>query len=258
MSESPLLKVRNIETFYGPVMAVRGISLNVHKGQIISILGGNGAGKTTILKTICGALEPQKGSIVFSGHDITAWQPDKVAKQGMGHVPEGRELFPLLTVKENLEMGAYNRKVKKDIETDLEMVFHYFPDLKNKINLQALLLSGGQQQMLAMGRSLMMQPKILLLDEPSLGLSPLLVNEIFDIISRLNSEQGVTILLVEQNANMALKVSHAGYVIEVGRVVFDGDRDALLNNPDIQEFYLGKKQAIGREKRRWKQRKTWR
>ena len=155
-------------------------------------------------------------------------------------------------------MGAYNRKEKNDIDADLEMVFHYFPDLKNKINLQAVLLSGGQQQMLAMGRALMMRPEILLLDEPSLGLSPLMVSEIFDIIYRLNTEQGVTMLLVEQNAHMALKVSHAGYVIEVGRIVFDGDRDALLNNPDIQEFYLGKKQAIGREKRRWKIRKTWR
>ena len=155
-------------------------------------------------------------------------------------------------------MGAFNRKEKNDIDTDLEMVFHYFSDLKNKINLQAVLLSWGQQQMLAMGRALMMRPEILLLDEPSLGLSPLLVSEIFDIINRLNSEQGVTMLLVEQNAHMALKVSHSGYVIEVGRIVFDGDRAALLNNPDIQEFYLGKKQAIGREKRRWKLRKTWR
>ncbi len=258
MSDSSLLKVRNIETFYGPVMAIRGISLDVHKGQIVSILGGNGAGKTTILKTICGALEPQKGTVIFSGQDITAWQPDKTANQGMGHVPEGREVFPFLTVKENLEMGAFSRKRKKEIDADLDMVFHYFPDLKSKINLQAVILSGGQQQMLAMGRALMMRPEILLLDEPSLGLSPLLVSEIFDIICRLNSEQGVTMLLVEQNAHMALKVSHSGYVIEVGRIVFDGDRDALLNNPDIQEFYLGKKQTIGREKRRWKQRKTWR
>ena len=154
MSKSPLLQVRNIETFYGPVMAIRGISLDVYEGQIVSILGGNGAGKTTILKTICGALEPQKGSVVFSGQDITAWQPDKTARQGMGHVPEGREVFPFLSVKENLEMGAYNRKGKNEIDADLEMVFHYFPDLKNKINLQAVLLSGGQQQMLAMGRAL--------------------------------------------------------------------------------------------------------
>ena len=258
MNQEAILKVRNLETFYGPVMAVRGISLDVYPGQIVSVLGGNGAGKTTVLKTICGALEPQKGSVVFAGEDITAWQPDRVARAGMGHVPEGREVFPFLTIKDNLMMGAYCRKDKLKVNADLELVFHYFPDLKNKQDLQAVYLSGGQQQMLAIGRTLMMRPKLMLLDEPSLGLSPLLVKEIFDIIVRLNEEQGMTVLLVEQNANMALNVAHAGYVIEVGRVVFDGDRETLLNSADIQEFYLGKKQQNLRGKRRWKQRKTWR
>lgn len=258
MSQEIVLSIRNIETFYGPVMAIRGISLDVHKGELVTILGGNGAGKTTILKTISGALEPRKGNITFQGQDITGWHPDQVAKAGMGHVPEGRELFPLLSVRENLEMGAFSRRDRGEINASLDLVYSYFPDLKSKTKVQAAYLSGGQQQMLSIGRSLMMKPRLMLLDEPSLGLSPLLVSEIFDILSRLNQEQRTAILLVEQNAHMALKVANSGYVIEVGRVVFEGDRKKLLDSTDIQEFYLGRKSESERGKRRWKQRKTWR
>jgi branched-chain amino acid transport system ATP-binding protein len=258
MTDQPVLSMRNVETFYGPVMAIRGISLDVNKGELVTVLGGNGAGKTTILKTISGALEPRKGSIRFDGKDISGWFPDAVAKVGLGHVPEGREVFPLLSVRENLDMGAFSRRDRGAISADLDMVFDYFPDLKKKSKAQAAYLSGGQQQMLAIGRALMMRPSLLLLDEPSLGLSPLLVSEIFEIIARLNREQGVTMLLVEQNAHMALKIATGGYVIEVGRVVFEGDRDKLLGSTDIQEFYLGKKSESERGKRRWKQRKTWR
>ena len=258
MSQEIVLSIRNIETFYGPVMAIRGISLDVHEGELVTILGGNGAGKTTILKTISGALEPRKGNIAFEGQDITGWHPDQVAKAGMGHVPEGRELFPLLSVRENLEMGAFSRRDRGEINASLDLVYSYFPDLKSKTKVQAAYLSGGQQQMLSIGRSLMMRPRLMLLDEPSLGLSPLLVSEIFDILGRLNQEQRTAILLVEQNAHMALKVATSGYVIEVGRVVFEGDRKKLLDSTDIQEFYLGRKSESERGKRRWKQRKTWR
>jgi branched-chain amino acid transport system ATP-binding protein len=258
MSTAPILSVRNMETFYGPVMAVRGISLDVAEGALVTVLGGNGAGKTTILKTICGALEPRKGSIRFAGEDITGRLPDRIARLRMGHVPEGREVFPLLSVRENLEVGAFARRDRSAISDDLERVFEYFPDLKAKVGEQAAYLSGGQQQMLAIGRALMMRPKLMLLDEPSLGLSPILVSEIFEILARLNADEGVTMLLVEQNANVALKIASAGYVIEVGRVVFEGDRETLLASEDIQEFYLGRKRESERGKRRWKQRKTWR
>lgn len=256
MSDQPVLSLRNVETFYGPVMAVRGISLDVRQGDLVTVLGGNGAGKTTILKTISGALAPRKGTVTFQGEDITGWFPDRVARAGIGHVPEGREIFPLLSVRENLEMGGFIRGARK--ARDIDLVLAYFPDLKAKLKDQAAYLSGGQQQMLAIGRALMMEPQVMLLDEPSLGLSPLLVSEIFDILARLNRDEGVTMLLVEQNAHMALKVASGGYVIEVGRVVFEGDRETLLDSTDIQEFYLGRKKESERGKRRWKQRKTWR
>ncbi|MEL0072056.1 MAG: ABC transporter ATP-binding protein [Rhodobiaceae bacterium] len=253
-----MLSIRNLETFYGPVMAIRGVSLDVMQGQIVAILGSNGAGKTTVLKTISGAMEPQKGSIVYNGQDITGHEPDRVARAGIGHVPEGREVFPFLSVQENLEMGAFSRRDRTAIAEDLEMVFDYFPDLRKSAKNEAAYLSGGQQQMLAIGRALMMRPHMMLLDEPSLGLSPKLVGEIFDIIRRLNSEQQMTILLVEQNAHMALQLADFGYVLEVGRVVMEGDRQRLLDSRDIQEFYLGRKEESARGKRRWKQRKTWR
>ncbi len=259
MSEAtPILSVRNLETYYGPITAIRGVSFDVKPGQIVTILGANGAGKTTVLKTVSGAMEPQKGSVSFNGRPITGREPDWVARQGIAHVPEGREIFPFMTVKGNLMMGAYARSDRAAIESDLEMVYSYFPILNERQNSQAGFLSGGQQQMLAIGRALMARPKVMLLDEPSLGLSPLLVKEIFGIIKRLNKEQGVTMLLVEQNANMALKAADYGYVLEVGRIVLEGECTRLIENEDVREFYLGHKEQSVRGKKRWKRTKRWR
>jgi branched-chain amino acid transport system ATP-binding protein len=252
-----LLELRNIETYYGPVMAIKGISLEVRKGQIVSLLGANGAGKTTVLKTISGAMDPQKGSVILEGREIQSRDPDIVARMGVAHVPEGREVFPFLSVAENLQVGAFSRKDNK-VRDDLELVYDYFPVLKDKQKLQAGYLSGGQQQMLAIGRALMLKPSIMLLDEPSLGLSPLLVAEIAEIIQRLNGEQGVTVLLVEQNAKMALDIGNYGYVMELGRIVMEDTTARLKAATDIQEFYLGMKDQGVRGRRRWKQRKTWR
>lgn len=255
---APLLELRNIETFYGPIMAIRGVSLRVHQGEIVTVLGANGAGKTTLLKTATGALDSSKGQVLFDGNEIQNRDPDWIARQGIAHVPEGREVFPLLSVAENLAMGAYNRRDKQAIAADIETVYGYFPVLRGLRNQMAGYLSGGQQQMLAIGRGYLAKPRLLLLDEPSLGLSPTLVEEIFDIITRLNREQGLTILLVEQNANAALRVSQRGYVMEVGGIVMDGASDMLLQSDDIKEFYLGKKEQGIRGRRRWKKRKTWR
>jgi len=252
-----LLELRNIETYYGPVMAIKGISLEVRKGQIVSLLGANGAGKTTVLKTISGAMDPQKGSVILEGREIQSRDPDFVARMGVAHVPEGREVFPFLSVAENLQVGAFSRKDPR-IQDDLDLVYGYFPTLKEKQKLQAGYLSGGQQQMLAIGRALMLKPSIMLLDEPSLGLSPLLVAEIAEIIQRLNREQGVTVLLVEQNAKMALDIGDYGYVMELGRIVMEDTTARLKAATDIQEFYLGMKDQGVRGRRRWKQRKTWR
>ena len=254
---SNLLQIRNIETYYGPIMAIRGVSMDVPKGSIVSLLGGNGAGKTTVLKTISGAMDPQKGTISYAGEEIQARDPDWIARKGIAHVPEGREVFPFLNVDENLRMGAFSRR-DGEIHQDLDMVYDYFPVLGDLIKSQAVNLSGGQQQMLAIGRALMLRPKLMLLDEPSLGLSPRLVQEISDIIVRLNTEQGVTVLLVEQNAKMALSVGHFGYVMEVGRIVMEDSCERLSEATDIQEFYLGMKDQGIRGRRRWKQRKTWR
>ena len=255
---TPLLQMLNIETYYGPIMAIRGVSLDVNEGEIVAVLGANGAGKTTLLKTATGALNSNKGQVLLDGEEIQCRDPDWVARKGIAHVPEGREVFPLLTVAENLAMGAYNRTDKDAIAADLVTVYDYFPALKDLKDRMAAYLSGGQQQMLAIGRGFMARPRLLLLDEPSLGLSPALVQEIFGIITRLNSEQGLTILLVEQNANVALKVSNRGYVMEVGGMVMDGPSDKLLESEDIKEFYLGKKEEGVRGRRRWKKRKTWR
>ncbi len=254
---SDLLELRNIETYYGPIMAIRGVSLTVEDGQIVSILGANGAGKTTVLKTISGAMDPQKGSVTYAGGDITARDPDRVARLGIGHVPEGREVFPFLTVEENLRMGAFSRH-DDGVKPDLDVVYGYFPALADLRRVPAGYLSGGQQQMLAIGRALMLSPKLMLLDEPSLGLSPRLVHEIAEIIVRLNTERGVTILLVEQNAKMALDIGHYGYVMELGRIVMEDTCERLKNATDIQEFYLGMKDQGVRGRRRWKVRKTWR
>ncbi|PCI05847.1 MAG: ABC transporter ATP-binding protein [Hyphomicrobiales bacterium] len=255
--KSPVLETRNLEAFYGAVMALRGVSIEVPEGKIVTILGANGAGKTTLLKTISGVLDPEKGQILLNGEEIQGMEPDAIVRRGIAQVPEGREVFPFLNVEENLRMGAYTRS-DNEVESDLEMVYSYFPMLKERINQVAGFLSGGQQQMLAIGRGLMARPKILLLDEPSLGLSPLLVQEIFTIIKRLNTEQGVTMMLVEQNANVALKAAHYGYVMEIGRIVMAGECNVLLASEDIQEFYLGVRGESQRAQKRWKRKKTWR
>ena len=253
-----LLELRNIETYYGPIMAIRGVSMRVDEGEVVAVLGANGAGKTTLLKTATGALDSRKGQVLLDGKQIQCRDPDWIARQGVAHVPEGREVFPFLTVDENLAMGAYNRRDEEGVAKDTETVFEYFPILRNLRTKMAGYLSGGQQQMLAIARGFLARPRLLLLDEPSLGLSPALVGEIFVIIERLNKEQGLTILLVEQNANVALKASSRGYVMEVGGMVMDGTSDSLLESDDIKEFYLGKKEEGIRGRRRWKKRKTWR
>ncbi|MGV6806189.1 MAG: ABC transporter ATP-binding protein [Ruegeria sp.] len=255
---APILSIRNIESFYGPIMAIRGVSLDVHPGQIVSILGANGAGKTTLMKTVSGVMDPEKGTITFDSEEIQGLEPHKIVQKGIVHVPEGREVFPLLTVNENLSLGAYTLHDKAQIERDRELVFSYFPVLKERRNQEAGTLSGGQQQMLAIGRGLMANPRIMLLDEPSLGLSPLLVQEIFGILRRLNDEQNMTMMLVEQNANAALELADHGYVMEVGRIVMDGPADVLMRSEDIQNFYLGVQEEGARENRRWKRKKTWR
>ena len=253
-----LLTVSNIETFYGPIMAIRGVSFSVTTGSIVTILGANGAGKTTILKTVSGVMDPQKGSVVFDGREIQRKDPDKVVRLGLSHVPEGREVFPFLSVRENLRMGAYTRTDADAAARDLEIVFGYFPVLKERAEQRAGQLSGGEQQMLSISRALMARPKMMLLDEPSLGLSPKLVKEIYEIILRINREQGVTVLLVEQNANMALNTADYGYVLEVGRIVMADTCARLLEKEDIKEFYLGMKESGVRGTRRWKRKKTWR
>jgi branched-chain amino acid transport system ATP-binding protein len=253
-----ILELANVEASYGPVQALRGVSLRVERGRIATVLGANGAGKSTILKTISGIIDPQKGQIRFEGEDIGGRDPDWIVRRGIGHVPEGREVFPLLTVEENLRMGAYTRRDRDGVARDLQMVFGYFPILAERRQQEAGLLSGGQQQMLAIGRALLSRPKLMLMDEPSLGLSPLLTQEIFRIITRINREQGTTILLVEQNANMALEVAQFGYVLEVGRIVMEDTCERLAAKEDVQEFYLGMKAQGVRGQRRWKKKKHWR
>jgi len=233
-----ILKLSNIESYYGPIMAIRGISLEVPRGKIVTLLGANGAGKTTVLKTISGILDPQKGTIEFLGKPIQRMEADKIVRLGLSHVPEGREVFPFLSVRENLMMGAYPRRDRDAVAEDLERVYDYFPRLKERTGLAGY-LSGGEQQMLAIGRALMARPKMILMDEPSMGLSPLLVKEVFSIIKEINRDLGVTILLVEQNARAALSVASHGYIMEQGKVVLDGSADELCDNEDVKEFYLG-------------------
>ena len=253
-----LLTLANVESAYGPVRAIRGVSLSVPKGGIVTVLGANGAGKTTILKTISGIIDPQKGSIQFKGEAIDHKEPAEIVRRGICHVPEGREVFPLLSVHDNLMMGAYTRKDADGVKRDMEMVYRYFPILKERAKQDAGLLSGGQQQMLAISRAIMGQPEMMLLDEPSLGLSPKLTQEIFDIIKRINQERGTTMLLVEQNASMALGVADYGYVLEVGRIVMEDTCARLREKDDIKEFYLGVKDVGERGERRWKKKKVWR
>ena len=258
VSDQPVLRLLNVESAYGPIKAIRGVSLQVRRGEIATVLGSNGAGKTTILKTISGIIDPRRGSIEFKGSDITARDPAFIVQQGLCHVPEGREVFPLLSVRDNLMMGAYTRSDTDGVLKDMETVFGYFPILRERAAQGAGLLSGGQQQMLAISRALMAAPDLILLDEPSLGLSPKLTKEIFEIVVRVNREHGTTILLVEQNANMALNAADYGYVLENGRIVMEDTCANLREKEDIKEFYLGMKETGVRGDRRWKKKKTWR
>ncbi|HVL74998.1 MAG TPA: ABC transporter ATP-binding protein [Noviherbaspirillum sp.] len=255
---SDILQLNNVESSYGPVKAIRGVSLKVKEGSIATVLGSNGAGKSTILKTISGIIDPQKGTILFQGKPIQKKDPADIVRDGIVHVPEGREVFPLLSVYDNLLMGSYTRSDRDAVARDIEAAYAYFPILKERAKQEAGLLSGGQQQMLAIARGLMAQPKVMLLDEPSLGLSPKLTKEIFEIIRRINAERGTTILLVEQNALVALNYADYGYVLEVGRIVMEDTCAALREKEDIKEFYLGMKETGVRGERRWKRKKNWR
>jgi branched-chain amino acid transport system ATP-binding protein len=258
VTEDALLDLANVESAYGPIKAIRGVSLRVRRGEIATVLGSNGAGKSTILKTISGIIDPRRGSITFKGEPISALDPALIVRRGISHVPEGREVFPLLSVRDNLLMGAYTRHDRDGVARDIEMVYGYFPILRERSGQDAGLLSGGQQQMLSISRALMAHPELILLDEPSLGLSPKLTKEIFEIVVRINREHGTTILLVEQNANMALNAADRGYVLENGRIVMEDSCERLREKDDIKEFYLGMKQAGVRGERRWKKKKNWR
>jgi branched-chain amino acid transport system ATP-binding protein len=254
----PILELLNIESNYGPVQALRGVSLAVTEGKIVTVLGANGAGKTTTLKTISGIIDPLKGQVKFRGAEIQGNAPDSIVRGGIVQVPEGREIFPLLSVEDNLRMGAYTRNDADGVARDTEAVFSYFPILRERAKQEAGQLSGGEQQMLAIARALLARPAVMLMDEPSLGLSPKLTREIFDIVVRINRERGVTILLVEQNAHMALKIADFGYVLEVGRIVMEDTGARLAEKEDIREFYLGMKAGGVRGTRRWKRKKLWR
>ncbi|GAB6157391.1 ABC transporter ATP-binding protein [Desulfotomaculum varum] len=233
-----MLKVEDVHVYYGAIHALKGISLEVPQGQIVTLIGANGAGKTSTLNTICGLIKPKSGRVVFEGKDITGLATPEIVKMGLTQVPEGRRIFANMPVYENLELGAFLNKNKKEVAEAMEHVYTRFPRLRERKNQLAGSLSGGEQQMLAMGRALMSKPRLLLLDEPSMGLSPILVKEIFSIIKELN-EQGTTILLVEQNAKMALSIAHRGYVVETGRIVLAGDARELLESPEVKKAYLG-------------------
>jgi branched-chain amino acid transport system ATP-binding protein len=255
-----LLRVKNIEVLYGLITAIRGISLEIQEGQIAAILGANGAGKSTILKTIMGLLDdqPDKGTIEFLGKRIDRKDTEEIVRAGIAYVPEGREVFPELNVDENLRMGAYVRNDRQQVKEDYARVIGHFPVLARRRNQWAGTLSGGEQQMLAIGRALMTRPKLLMLDEPSLGLSPLLVREIFAIVKTIHGE-GVTVLLVEQNAKMALKISDLGFVLENGRIVAANNPKVLLEDEDVREFYLGiRSEESVKGYQRWKRKKRWR
>lgn len=233
----PILELKNIETYYGPIQALRGISLDVNQGEIVTLIGSNGAGKSTTLKSISGLAKVKTGSIYYKDQDITNKQPHETTLLGLAHVPEGRRIFSNLTVKENLLMGAYSVKGKHIVEERMEGVFNYFPKLKERLEQKGGTMSGGEQQMLAIGRALMMKPDLLMLDEPSMGLAPIIVEQIFEIILQLNA-MGITILLIEQNAYQALSIAHRGYVIQNGEIVLSGKGAELVENEQIKEAYL--------------------
>ena len=233
-----MLEVKDLQVYYGMIHAIKGVSFHVNEGEIIALIGANGAGKTTILHTITGLLAPKGGQVVFEGKDITKTPAHKIVELGMAHVPEGRRVFAQLSVYQNLKMGAYTRSDKNEIEESPEMVYKRFPRLEERKNQMAGTLSGGEQQMLAMGRALMSKPRIILMDEPSMGLSPILVNEIFDIIQSV-SASGTTVLLVEQNAKKALAIADRAYVLETGKISLDGNAKDLLNDDSIKKAYLG-------------------
>ena len=233
-----MLEVKNLEVYYGVIQAIKGISFEVNEGEVIALIGANGAGKTTTLQTITGMLQPKAGEIIFEGKDISKIPGHKIVSMGMAHVPEGRRVFAELSVYENLKLGAYTRKDKKEIEETLARVYKSFPRLEERKNQLAGTLSGGEQQMLAMGRALMSKPKIILMDEPSMGLSPILVEEIFHIIREI-SASGTTVLLVEQNAKKALAIADRAYVLETGNIVLSGDAKEMMNNHSIKKAYLG-------------------
>jgi len=234
-----MLKIDNVKTYYGNIQALKGISLDINQGEIITLIGANGAGKSTTLMSICGIVPPRSGSIQFEGHELTETAPDKIVEMGVVQVPEGRRIFPALTVQENLDMGAFLRKDKAQIKKELEYIFELFPILAQRRNQAGGTLSGGEQQMLAISRALMTRPRLLLLDEPSLGLAPIIVQQIFAIIKKINEEQKTTIFLVEQNAFQALKIAHRGYVMENGVINMADTAENLLSNDDVQKAYLG-------------------
>ena len=233
-----MLTIKDLEVYYGVIQAIKGVSFEVNQGEVIALIGANGAGKTTILHTITGLIAPKNGSVLFEGKELTKTPAHKIVSLGMAHVPEGRRVFADLSVYENLRMGAYTRKDRAEIEETLEKVYERFPRLKERRNQMAGTLSGGEQQMLAMGRALMSKPKILLMDEPSMGLSPIMVNEIFSIIQEV-SDSGTSVLLVEQNAKKDLAIADRGYVLETGNIVLEGKASDLLNNDSIKKAYLG-------------------
>ncbi|MGI6413449.1 MAG: ABC transporter ATP-binding protein [Syntrophomonadaceae bacterium] len=233
-----MLKVKNIDVYYGAIHALKQLSLEIEQGSIVTLIGANGAGKTTTLKTISGLLRPKRGEVIFKGEEISKLPPEKVVEKGISQVPEGRRVFSSLTVLENLELGAYLRKDKKGIAEDMENVFFRFPRLKERRKQLAGTLSGGEQQMLAIGRALMARPELLLMDEPSMGLAPLLVKEIFEIIKDIN-KKGTTILLVEQNANIALSIADKAYVLETGEIALQGPARELINSEKVKQAYLG-------------------
>lgn len=234
-----LLELEDVHTYYGHIHALKGISLTVEEGEIVTLIGANGAGKSTTLRTISGLARARQGRIRLQDREITALQPHQIVAVGVGHVPEGRGIFPRLTVRENLEMGAFTLSDPAEVRRRMETVFHLFPRLKERIYQKGGTLSGGEQQMLATARGLMLKPHILLMDEPSMGLAPVLVEAIFDVIRTLNAQDGTTILLVEQNANMALKYAARAYVLETGRIVLSGTAKEIAQNPQVKKAYLG-------------------